>query len=99
MNIKRSFNLLVGATLLLYVGMILVAALLYTSNRNRAQDGRDAHKAICLLVQNLETRVSDSQEFLRHHPNGIPGISRSDINRSIQGQQSTINALRKADCP
>lgn len=57
--------------------------------------------AICALQDDLERRVLNAQQFIEDHPGGIPGISRADLERSIQNQQMTLAALSPhlSDCP
>jgi hypothetical protein len=62
------------------------------------QTAEQAHHAICALRQERIEGVQGSREFLRLHPEGIPGISRADILRSIKQQQETVRAFRFADC-
>lgn len=84
--------------------LILVAAVIFAlaGTRENSQDtervAKQTHAALCTLSQDLQQRVDDSRRFLKHHPHGIPGISRADIQRSITAQQSTIKALAIADC-
>lgn len=62
------------------------------------REGQKSHDAVCALRTDLIRRVHDSDQFLKVHPHGIPGISRADIQRGIDGQRRTIHALRVADC-
>lgn len=57
--------------------------------------------ALCALQDDLERRVLAGQQFIEEHPNGIPGISRTDLERSIQNQQMTLGAIDPylTDCP
>lgn len=57
--------------------------------------------ALCAFQDDLERRVLAGQIFLEQNPNGIPGIPRGDIERSIENQQRTLGAIEPylADCP
>lgn len=58
--------------------------------------------AICALKHDLEQRVSNSQQFLIEHPNGIPGIKAQLIKDNIAQQKRTIDILQrklKDSCP
>jgi hypothetical protein len=75
-----------------------------------AKQGQQAHSALVALEQDLRARIADeraslarSEEFLRKHPDGIPGISAglikqgiSALKRTIKGQLDTIAALDSA---
>lgn len=57
-----------------------------------------AHHAICALRAERVRGIQDGKRFLREHPHGIPGISASDIQQSIDAQKQTVRAFRFADC-
>src|SRR5438128_2048335 len=82
--------------------VVFVAALalgsLYLKMQTLSREGRQAHAAICTLRSDLERRTQDSRDFLKQHPDGIPGIPASLIRNSIKNQQQTIDALRAASC-
>ncbi len=63
-----------------------------------AEDGKQAHDSICTLKGDFKRRVRESNTFLKKHPNGIDGISATDIQRSISGTRRTIKALSKVQC-
>lgn len=64
-----------------------------------AQDGKNAKIALCALKSDLQRRYDDGVNFLAKHPNGIPGVSSADIERSLANQQSTLDALSLLTCP
>jgi hypothetical protein len=90
-SIKRALNLLVVATVVLYV--FLGAAVLWTNHE--AGVTRDA---LCALRGDLERRVASSERFLVEHPVGVPGIPASTIREGIINQRRTINALAGLSC-
>ena len=98
-ELNRSFRLVVLATVALYVCLITVIVILYTTNRHRAQEGQEAHSALCVLRNDLNGRVKSGEEFLRHNPHGIDGISASDIQLSLRNTRKTLQALEVLDCP
>jgi hypothetical protein len=55
--------------------------------------------ALCTFKNDLKRRYDDSVEFLEKHPNGIPGISGADIQRSLSNQKATLDALASLECP
>jgi hypothetical protein len=62
--------------------------------------GVKTHTGVCRLKDDLQTRVANSEAFLRAHPSGIPGISAKQIKVSIDGQKRTIRSLRViGPCP
>lgn len=65
-----------------------------------ARDGRQAHSALCALNQRNIDRIATSRQFLREHPEGIPGIPAKLIQDGIKSDQSTVNVLTRTlgDC-
>lgn len=90
-RIARSHPINVLAVL---VGLIIVTAGVFKVY----QTAEEAHHAICALRTERIQGVRESKKFLVEHPQGIPGISRADILRSIHQQQGTVRAFRFADC-
>jgi len=58
----------------------------------------ETHTALCTFVADLQTRHDVGQEFLKKHPQGIEGISRADIRRSLEAQRATLRALSVLRC-
>lgn len=90
-QLRRTLRVLVGATVLLY--LVLAGFILVT----RIDSNRSA-KALCALRQDAKHRLVEGRRFLREHPHGFSGVSRTDIQRSIDGYQITVNALSVIDC-
>lgn len=104
--------MLVLMTLVLYLALGGIFFYVTSANRARAQEGQNAHKAICVLVKDFKHRIHDSQHHLRNtevflakNPNGIPGISAAvikasinDDKNSIKSQKMTIKSLNSAKC-
>lgn len=88
---------LLGAALFLFL-FFQVRSQTAAVNRQAAQ-GRQAQQALCVFKHDLEQRVDQSKEFLRLHPNGIPGISASVIQNGIVNQQRTVTSLAVLSCP
>jgi hypothetical protein len=59
---------------------------------------RATHSALCAFKVDLERRVQAGEEFLAENPEGVPGISRESIQRSLDSQKSTLLALASLDC-
>ena len=85
--------------------VILAATLLFfnaasnSATQKRLEDvATQTHTALCALNDDIERRVTVSLEFLEKHPQGIQGISREDIKRSLDSQRSTLRALEVLDC-
>ena len=56
------------------------------------------HTALCSLRSDLQRRVDASKAFLKEHPEGIPGISSAEIQRSTDSQEQTVKALDILKC-
>jgi len=92
----RRFSHLTDGVVALGVGLILVGIIVGVWKVYETAD--NAHKAICALRADRIQSIEDGKAFLRRHPDGIPGITRSDIQRSIDQQEVTVRAFRFADC-
>ncbi len=82
------------------------------SNRQLAQQGRQARDAICVLRIDLQSRIKTSEEriansitFLDKHPNGAFGLSKDEIQatidsdlRAVDGQRMTLKSLSIVKC-
>lgn len=90
-ELRRTLRILVGLTVVLY--FLLGGVALYTYNL-----GQKNTRALCTIRKNAEDRAQQTQEFLFQHPNGIPGISVLDLNRSINAYRATARALDDVNC-
>lgn len=59
---------------------------------------RDTNAALCTFKSSLQQRYDDGVVFLENNPDGIPGISGADIERSLANQKATLDALSELDC-
>jgi hypothetical protein len=89
------------AGLYLVVAAILVAFIIWGSVQRQElrtiQD--DTVTALCTFTHDLEQRYDNGVEFLEKHPDGIPGISAADIERSLHNQKETLDSLSGLPCP
>jgi hypothetical protein len=92
---------------LAFVAMVAVmtATLIFVGwqvdkNRALARQGKLSHDALCALNQRNIDRIAVSRQFLRDHPNGIPGIPTKIIRDGIKSDQSTVRILNRTlgDC-
>lgn len=58
-----------------------------------------SHSALCTFKDDLETRRDTTRAFIESHHEGIPGISRADLDRSLAGQEATLRSLGSLDRP
>ena len=56
------------------------------------------HDTLCTFKRDLEVRYETGLQFLQEHPNGIPGISAADIQRSLTNQLSSLDSLSELEC-
>lgn len=59
---------------------------------------RQTNEALCTFKADLERRYLAGVEFLDRNPDGIPGVSRADIARSLSNQKATLEALATLEC-
>jgi len=82
----------------LLIGVIIVLTGSFAAALRVYQTADQAHDAICALRAERIRGVHSTTAFLKEHPQGIPGISRADLVRSIETQKQTVRAFRFADC-
>lgn len=70
---------------------ITVAYVFITSAKN--QD------ALCSVRHDAERRVVQTEQFLDDHPEGIPGIPVSTLQRGLEAAKETVKSLDNLRCP
>lgn len=102
-SLKSRLDQLILATVALFLVLILVTSLgwyIVIDQRNDIKEvATRTNMALCTFRDDLQQRIDSSKKFLRDHPNGIQGITPEDIQRSIEGQQRTIDSLSILNCP
>jgi hypothetical protein len=69
------------------------------SNRELAQDGRNAKVALCELRRTRTAALNRALRYRRDHPYGVPGLfTRAELDASIREQRQTRRALLGLDC-
>jgi len=96
--IKRTLHNLVIATVVIYIGLLLVGGFTLRESVNTSNESETTHTSLCTLRADLKTRVATSEELLRSNPAGIPGITAKAIKESLAGQLRTIKALSVLEC-
>lgn len=101
---RENAMLIVAACVsLLAIVAIVVAVGLRAQDQNRIDElARSTNDALCDFKHNIENRVAITQQFYddiragRRPP--VPGISDSDLQRSIDTQRSALVSLSDLDC-
>ena len=88
------------AGLYLVVAALLVAAVIWgAAQRAQLRDIQgQTVGALCTFTLDLQHRYDDGVQFLLKHPEGIPGISAADIQRSLHNQKATLGSLKGLPC-
>lgn len=101
-QILHSIKLLSRATIVLYLSVVLVAGLgFWSAQQQRKALARETEKtvmALCTFRADLQRRYEAGVDFLRENPDGIPGITAEDLQRSLDNQKSTLDALEGLPC-
>lgn len=92
-GVRRSLNVLTGLTVMLYAAAMLTMFLYVIPQQSKTND------ALCTFRNDLQTRVVQTQEFLRDHPEGFPGVPSGTLQQSLAGQIRTVASLSALDCP
>jgi hypothetical protein len=56
------------------------------------------HRVLCGIKADYKRRLAQTREFVQEHPDGIDGISRSDLDRSVANLQATVDSYKALDC-
>jgi uncharacterized protein YpmB len=92
-EIRKRLNVLVVATVVLFVSIGAVGAYSYTvADQNR--------QAVCNLRTDLQHRVATSEEFVTEHPEALKqfGITKAQAAKEVSNQKRTLNALSVVSC-
>ena len=65
--------------------------------RSSSTSTSTAH-ALCALRDDVQSRVTQGNAFLKTHPNGFAGISAPTLKSSIDNSQRTVDALGSLKC-
>lgn len=77
---------------------ILLLAALVAAVAFLAYFAFETNQALCTFKQDLQVRYDNGVQFLVDNPEGIPGISAADIQRSLSNQRATLEALSDLNC-
>lgn len=94
-NVRLAFIIIVVISA---VSLTLIAGFAI-SNRRLANQGKQAHEALCVVKANFEVRKQRTEDFLKNNPGSlILGIPRREFERSLKDTQETLNALDTLAC-
>lgn len=94
-RVTQSFALLAC----LFVFILTVLGFVIQRNHQLAAEGAQAHHVLCVVKSDYRQRLLDGEQFLRDHPNGIPGIPKAVIQNSVFNQRRTYEAMGSLSCP
>jgi hypothetical protein len=94
-GIKRTLNVLVAATLLLFAVVIGVAYYTY----DKADTANDA---LCSFRSDLEDRVERAEQFLAENPDGVDfgdtAFNPKELQAQLENQRRTVESLADLSC-
>lgn len=90
-ELKKQLNVLVILTVLLYVGFGLLLWWTWQSSQSNSA-------ALCALKIDSQNRLSQGQAFLKTHPDGALGFTKSQLQQDINNSITTRNALNTVNC-
>ena len=97
-SVKVSFI----ALTLLFVAVLGGFAYVISDNRALAEEGAEAHNALCALRNYLGARVVTTDEFIRDIELGnrppIAGFTIAELKRSNNQTRETVSTLATIDC-
>jgi hypothetical protein len=88
-NVKLNIALF-GAVAALSVSLFGVSSLYLVARNNR--------DSLCSLKADIQLRFVTGKQFLKDHPNGIPGITAETLRQSVRNQKATLDSLSGLDC-
>ena len=109
-QLLKSIRLLTIATIGLFLAIGTLALVGFLDSRHQARDIKRSGERVeeiaennlaglCALRADIQRRYDAGVEFLRENPDGIPGLSPETLQRSLDGQRATLDALDVIDCP
>jgi len=102
-DISKQIKRLVWLVVALYLIQAGVSVYFFLAARDQREKlavvAVSTARGLCAIRHDAENSVQQSQDFLKDHPNGIPGISRKLLLRSIAQQQALADNLAGIKCP
>lgn len=80
------------------LALVVVVAVVYFYWTLSSETDR-TRSSLCTFLVDLEQRVQSSDDFLKDHPDGIPGVPAATLRASLKNQRATIASLAGLDCP
>jgi Flp pilus assembly protein CpaB len=105
---RQRYALIVLAALFLAAGVVGYVALSNRGDDNErlaakaatlAQNAETDHAALCTFRVDLQSRVSETVDYLRTHPKGFPGVPLKTLQTSLNGQKLALQSLQALNCP
>lgn len=91
-SLRRTLRVLIVATLVLYI--IMISFMIWTWST-----GHTSKNALCAIRLNAQVQLDQGKEFLKDHPNGLPGLaSPDDLQNNIDNYSATVTALSNLNC-
>lgn len=97
---KRKIIMAFAVVVLVCFAVAASQAYLILGTRHNTKQGKEAHDAICALIDDIRARADHdkvqlkrSRDFLDKHPNGIPGIPRKLLQDSVDDQVTAIKRM------
>lgn len=85
--------------LVLVAILVAVGVWVAVTRSQQASNQRTNTVALCAFRNDLQKRVDQGSDFLKAHPNGIPGLSAATIQVGIKNEQASIQTLQIIHCP
>jgi hypothetical protein len=98
-DIQKNLQRLAVLTVVIFILLGVLTVYVTSVNHALGVKGDKARIALCAFKHDLQERTKSGEDFLRTHPNGIPGISAAQIQANISLQNRTIKSLSNLDCP
>jgi hypothetical protein len=101
-QLLRRQRLQTWAMVLLYLVVVVALMVIWRDASNKRaelqrEEARSSH-ALCALRGDLEQRAKSATDYLKEHPQGLPGIPASIIKSNLAGQRHSIAALSGLEC-
>lgn len=99
-EVRNAFRWLVGATVLLFVVVAVLAVGGYVSLHREIQRNEQAREALCFQRADIDQRIQDTRDILKRFPRThlIFGIPRALIVSGLKRDTTTRHNLNILDC-
>ena len=94
-NIRKYLRRLAVATIVVYFALFGLGLFGFLRVQHVVSS---THQSLCSFEHDLQQRIISGEQFLKDHPDGIPGVPVAVIQTSLDNQKLTLQSLSGLNC-